>query len=256
MAIFRDEKDIETLRESGRRLAFVVGEVVKRAKPGVSEEELDAYAEKLILKGGDTPAFKGYRPSGTRSPYPATICIQTNDKVVHGIPTNYILKEGDIVVIDTGLQHQGFFTDMAVTIPVGKVDAVAQKLITATRDALYAGIKEARAGNRLGDIGHAVEAVIKKAKFSIVPEFGGHGVGKRQHEDPFIANYGRKNTGPLIEEGLTIAIEPIVNEGSARVIFEKDGHTVRTYDGKLSAQFEHTILVTKEGPEIITDLKG
>ncbi|MBI4121128.1 MAG: type I methionyl aminopeptidase [Parcubacteria group bacterium] len=256
MAIFRNEQDIEILREAGRRLAFVVGEVAKKAVPGVSEEALDLYAEELILKGGDKPAFKGYRPSGARAPYPSTICIQTNDKVVHGIPTGYILKEGDIVVIDTGLEHKGFFTDMAITIPIGKVDAAAKKLITTTRDALYAGIKEARAGNRLGDIGASVEAVVKKTGFSIVPEFGGHGIGKKQHEDPFVANYGRKKTGPLLEEGLVIAIEPIVNEGSPEVIFEKDGYTVRTKDGKRSAQFEHTILITKGDPEIITDLKN
>lgn len=248
----KSKEDIVLLRESGKRLARVLRAVEKRVKVGVTPRELDALAEKLIREGGDVPAFKDYTPHDADRPYPATLCVSTNDEVVHGIPNNTPFKEGDIVCLDIGLAHKGFITDMAVTVPVGNTDQRAEKLMNATKRALNAGIKAARAGNTLGDIGYAIEDEVKKAGFTIVDILGGHGVGYAVHEPPFIPNYGTKGMGETLKENMVIALEPIVSEGTGDVYVGDDGYTYYTQDGSRSAHFEHTLLVTKKGGEVLT----
>ena len=252
MAVFTQKGDIETIREAGRRLALVLEKVIEKVVPGVTEILLDEYAYKLITEGGDVPAFLNYTPAGASFPYPATLCISVNERVVHGIPRDHILKEGDIITVDIGLTHKGMIVDMAKTVPVGTVDSEARKLLKATEEALYAGIKAARADSHIGDIGYAVESTVKKYGFNVVRELGGHGVGKKLHEPPFIPNFGQKGKGQKLTLGMLLAIEPIVNEGSGDVVPLSDGYTLQTKDGKRSAQFEHTILITEDGAEIIT----
>jgi len=254
MAIIKTREETEILRESGRRLATILDEVIQSVRPGITPIKLDRIAEQLIREGGDEPAFLHYKPRGARSPYPASLCVSANDNVVHGVPGNQALKEGDIVGLDLGLRHVGMITDMAVTVPVGVVDKGAIKLMEVTQKALDVGIKEARAGNRVSDIGHAIETRVKSRGFSVVRELGGHGVGRGVHEEPFVPNFGKKGTGEELKEGMALAIEPIVNEGSGEVILTEDGYTIKTKDGKRSAHFEHTILITKKGAEIITVL--
>ena len=250
--IAHDETKIKVLKEAGRRLAFVLEEIIQKTVPGVGERELDELAYNLITRGGDAPAFLHYRPAGARVPYPATLCVSVNNEVVHGIPDDSVMKEGDIVGLDIGLEHEGVFVDMAKTVPVGGIDTAAKKLLRATEEALYRGIKAARAVAHVGDIGFSVESYVKKEGFGMVGEVGGHGVGDKVHEDPFIPNFGKKGTGAVLAEGMVIAIEPIVNEGRADIVELKDGYTLKTKDGKRSAHFEHTVLITAGEPVIIT----
>jgi methionyl aminopeptidase len=253
--ILKSAKEIEILREGGKRLAFVLKEVAKIVKPGISTLELDKYGEKLIREMGDRPAFLGYQPEEAARPYPASLCISVNDEVVHGIPKkSKILKEGDIVSIDCGLCHKGLYTDSAITVPVGKIDRKAEKLLKATEGALYAGIDAIKPGGHIGDIGYAVENFVKPHKFGIVRILAGHGVGKCIHEDPYVPNYGRKGTGGKLVPGMVIAIEPMLNEGGDDVILDRDGYTYRTADRKRSAHFEHTVAITQKGAEILTQI--
>jgi methionyl aminopeptidase len=247
-------KDIEILREGGKRHAFILNEIAKSVKPGVSTKDLDDMAARLIKEGGDKAAFLGYKPYGAKRPYPASLCVSVNDAIVHGIPNEspYILKEGDIVSLDLGLEHEGMITDMAVTVPVGKIDASSKKLIKATREALVLAVKSAKVGNTTGDIGEAVETFINTFGFGIVEELAGHGVGYSVHEDPYVPNYGKAGEGEPLVPGMVIALEPIINEGSKKIKLDKDGYTYRTADGKRSAHFEHTVLITERGPEILT----
>ncbi len=257
MIKLKTEKDIILLRESGRRLAQILQTVAGRVAPGVSAESLDELAQELIEKGGDKPAFLGYRPKGAQKPFPAALCVSLNDEVVHGIPSaGKILREGDIVSLDLGLNHQGYFTDMAITVPVGKIDPAAQKLLTVTEEAMYAGIKEAYPGNHLGDIGAAIGGLIKKNNYGLVTDLSGHGVGFAPHEEPFVPNFGRAGQGLTLAQGLVIAIEPMANMGTGSVVDEDDGYgyTLATEDGRLSAHFEHTVLVGPKGPEILTKI--
>ena len=248
-----NKEEIEILREGGRRLAGVLNEVEKKVAPGVTTSQLNELAERLIRDGGDEPAFLGYRPEGTPSDYPATLCVSVNDEIVHGIPGCRVLKEGDIVGIDLGLKHKGLFVDSARTIPVGEVDQSSKDLIAVTEKALYAGIDAARGGGHIGDIGSAVEKVVEGTGFSIVEDLGGHGVGHNVHEDPFIPNYGKKGTGQKLVPGMVLALEPMLNEGSEDVTLSmEDNFTFSTMDGKRSAHFEHTILITDGAPEILT----
>jgi methionyl aminopeptidase len=216
---------------------------------------LDQYAEQLIREGGDLPAFLNYRPEGAVRPFPASLCISINDEVVHGIPSKKrILKEGDIVSLDLGLKHKGLFTDMAITVPVGKVSDSATKLLKVTEEALKVAINAAEAGFKTGDIGHAVESFVRPHKYGIVDVLSGHGVGKYIHEDPYIPNFGKAGTGEKLVPGMVIALEPMLNIGTKNVTLDDDGYTFRTADGKLSAHFEHTILITEEDPEILTTI--
>ncbi len=253
--IIKTAKEIEILRVGGKRLAAVLHEVSKQVLPGVSTLELDTLAEKLIRAGGDEPAFKGYRPEGHKTAFPASLCTSVNSEVVHGIPKKtMVLKEGDIVSIDLGLKHKGLFTDHAMTVAVGKISKKDEELLRVTRDALYEGIHAIVPGARVGDIGHAIESFAKPYKYGNVRVLAGHGVGKYIHEDPYIPNYGKKGTGAVLTPGMVIAIEPMFNLGTDNVIVAKDDWTFKTADGKKSAHFEHTVLITEEGAEILTEI--
>ncbi len=258
MIIIKTPEEIELLRVGGQRLATVLYKVKDIVAPGVSTYELDQYAEKLIREYGDEPAFLNYQPDGAKTPFPASLCVSVNDEVVHGIPKkDKILKEGDIVSIDLGLKHKGLFTDMAITVPVGEINESSKKLLENTEKALYVGIENAVAGNRTGDIGFAIENFVhskhlKKENYGIVEVLSGHGVGKYIHEDPYIPNFGKKGTGTKLVPGMVVALEPMLNIGTKNVFIDKDDWTFKTNDGKRSAHFELTILITDSEPEILT----
>lgn len=254
MIVIKTREEIEILREGGKRLATVLHKVKEKVAPGVSTKELDLYAEKLIREMGDTPAFLNYRPAGARTPFPASLCISVNDEVVHGIPNKKImLKEGDIVSLDLGLKHKGLFTDMAITVPVGKINSADKKLLEITQKALQVAIDAAQGGNTVGDIGSSVETFVKsQGKYGIVEALSGHGVGRAIHEDPYIPNFGRAGKGEKLVPGMVVALEPMLNIGTKNVTIDEDGYTIRTADGKKSAHFEHTILITEGQPEVLT----
>lgn len=252
--IIKNDTQRSDLIEGGKRLAAVLEILRTKVAPGVTAEELDDLAEQLIRDGGDEPCFLGYTPEGAKRPYPAALCVSINDEVVHGIPNESlkVLKDGDIVGLDLGLTHNGIIVDAAITVPVGEVDELTKKLLSATERALTAGIAQAMPGNRIGDISSAIQKEIEDAGFSVVRELGGHGVGDRVHEEPFIPNFGHAGTGPELVEGMVLALEPISTIGKASVILSPDGYTYRTKDGSRSAHFEHTILIEKAGARIIT----
>ena len=259
MIIIKTPEEIEILREGGKNLATVLHKVKEKVAPGISTKDLDAYAEQLIREMGDTPAFLHYRPEGAQSPYPASLCVSINDEVVHGIPRkSRILKEGDIVSLDLGIKHRGLFTDMALSVPVGRASEADLELIRITEQALRAGIDAAGAGNRTGDIGYAIETFIRSQKmthqYGIVEVLSGHGVGRAVHEDPYIPNFGKRGAGAELRSGMVLAIEPMINAGTKNVTIDDDGYTFRTADRKKSAHFEHTILITEDGPEILTKI--
>lgn len=248
----KTKEDIEILREGGKRLSRVLGEIVKTVKPGVLEIELNDLAERLISEMGDKPSFKNYQPEGAKTAFPSALCVSVNEEVVHGIPESKALREGDIVSLDIGLEHKGLFTDMAVTVPVGRIDDKAKKLIEITRKSLSAGIKVIKDGVRTGDIGNAIESAIKTEKFGIVRELSGHGVGYQVHEPPYLPNYGKKGKGVVLREGMVIALEPMVNEGKDAIDEADDNWTILTRDSKRSAHFEQTVVITKNGYEVLT----
>src|SRR3990167_9342171 len=253
--IIKTPKEIEILREGGKRLATILNKVKERVAPGVCTWDLDKYAEKLITETGDSPAFLNYRPEGAIKPFPASLCVSVNDEVVHGIPSkDRILQEGDIVAIDLGLKHKGLFTDMALTVPVGNISPAAAKLLRVTEEALKIAIDAVAAGNTTGDIGSAVESFVRAHKYGIVEVLAGHGVGRAIHEDPFIPNFGRAGKGVKLAPGMVIALEPMINMGTKNVTLDPDGYTFRTADGKPSAHFEHTILIREGEPEILTKI--
>ncbi|MEK7477928.1 MAG: type I methionyl aminopeptidase [Patescibacteria group bacterium] len=252
MIKLKSDKELAILRAGGKRLATILQVVTERVISGITTGELDDLATELILTGGDQPAFKGYRPEGSRLAYPAALCVSVNEEIVHGIPSRRVLEEGDIVGLDLGLSHEGLFTDMAVTVPVGKISEEAEKLMTATKKSLALGIKEAKAGNHLGDIGFAIISHIKANGFQVVEELSGHGVGFLPHEDPYVMNWGIKGEGEELKPGLVIAIEPMATTGSGKIKLRDDGFTFITRDGKISAHFEHTIVITEKGSEILT----
>lgn len=246
--IVKSSREIEQLRRSNVIVAEVLERLKKATSPGVTTKELDAVAEEFILSRGAVPAFKGYRG------FPGSLCVSVNEEVVHGIPGPRRLKEGDIVSLDVGAILNGYYGDAAVTLPVGEVDAEAQRLLQVTEKALLVGIEKARTGNRLYDISHAIQSWVESQGFSVVRDFVGHGIGKNLHEEPQIPNFGSAHQGPRLEEGMVFALEPMVNEGTYNVRVLSDGWTVVTGDGKRSAHFEHTIAVTAGKPEILSSL--
>lgn len=255
MVTLKTKKEIEILREGGKRLAKILKIISKEVKPGVSALFLDEYAEKLIKKGGDIPAFKHFKPDLHSRPFPHSLCVSVNGEVVHGMAKKEkILKEGDIVSLDLGLVHKNLFTDHAITVPVGVISKEKQKLIDITREAMMEGIKVAKAGNRVGDIGYTIESFVKPHGYGIVQELAGHGVGYAVHEDPYIPNYGKKGSGIVLQEGMVVAIEPMFTLGKRAIRVLSDGYTVVTKDGKPAAHFEHTIVVTKKGGVVLTKI--
>ena len=256
MITIKSAEEIEVLREGGKRLAFILQEVAKAVKPGDLTSELNDLANELAKERGDIPSTLNYKPSGAKRAYPASICVSINDEIVHGIPNENprILNEGDIVSLDMCLTHAGLVTDSAITVGVGKIDSVSQKLLNVTKEALYAGIKAAKGNKHTGDIGYAVERVAKANGFSIVEDLCGHGVGYSVHEDPYVPNFGERGRGDKLKSGMTIAIEPMLNVGKKEIFIEKDGYTFKTKDGSRSAHFEHTVVITNGEPEILTKI--
>lgn len=252
--IIVNEQEREALRTAGRMLAEVLAETSALVVPGVTTAALDIAAEKAIRARGAVPAFLGYQPEGANYPFPAVLCVSVNEEIVHGIPReSVVLVEGDIVTLDLGLSYDGFFVDSAITLPVGEISEEDHTLLQATQEALVAAIAAVHAGVRTGDIGAAVEEVAKRYKLAIVEDLGGHAVGRAVHEQPYIANYGKKGKGDILPEGMVIALEPMLSVGSPRIVLDQeDEWTYRTSDGSRAAHFEHTLIVTKDGCEVIT----
>ena len=246
MIHLKNNSEIEKLYRAGQVVKNTLFLMEDNISPGIKTLELDALAEEYILSQKCIPGFKGMYD------YPCTLCVSINDEVVHGLPSNRILNEGDIVSIDVGSIYDGFYGDHAKTFCVGKVSKDALKLVDITKQSLDIGIKEAKIGNRIGDIGYAIQSFVEKKGYSVVRELVGHGIGQNLHEEPQVPNYGMANTGPLIEAGMCIAIEPMVNIGTYEVFVKDDKWTYCTKDGKLSAHFEHSIAVTNEGTKILT----
>jgi methionyl aminopeptidase len=252
MIIIKTEKEIQSMRAGGKIHARVLRMVTERAVAGVSTRELDRYAEELVRAAGAVPAFKGYQPDGQDSPFPATLCTSINDEIVHGIPSSdRILQNGDIISIDLGVQYEGVFLDGAITIGIGTVSPGVQKFLDDIYQALMTGIDQVRAGATTGDIGHAIQQFVNK-RYGIVKGLAGHGVGREIHEDPYIPNYGKSGQGTTLQTGMTIAIEPMLTMGNAATEILDDDWTFVTADGSLAAHFEHTVLVTDNGYEILT----
>ena len=241
------------MRRASQIVAEVLDELVAEVRPGISTDELDRIAESMTLKKGARPAFKGYKPGAVV--YPKSLCVAINEEIVHGIPSGRRLKSGDIVGLDYGVVYEGFFGDAARTVPVGEVPETTMRLLRVTREALYAGIAQAKVGKRISDISRAVQEVAETAGYSVVTEFAGHGIGRRLHEDPQVPNYFRRGMpNPRLQEGMALAIEPMVNEGTPDLEILSDGWTAVTADGKLSAHFEHSIAITSNGPVILSEL--
>jgi methionyl aminopeptidase len=248
LIVLKTEEEIKRMAEACRIVAEVLEGMKKVVTPGVTTKQLDEFAESYIVSKGARPAFKGYRG------YPSTVCASLNEQVVHGIPSARKLKNGDIISIDVGVYYNGFYGDAAVTLPVGSISNEAQNLISATENALEAGIKKAVIGNRLSDISSTIQDNVESEGFSVVRTFVGHGIGRELHEEPQIPNYGRPGEGPKLVEGMTLAIEPMVNARSWEVNILNDGWTAVTKDGSLSAHFEHTVAIKKNGQIILTKL--
>ena len=247
--IIKNQKELEILREGGKRLAAVLAEAARNAGAGISTKELDALAANLILKSGGAPSFKGYKTRGAPHSYPGALCVSINEEVVHGLPSDREFRNGDIVGLDIGMWYENLCTDTALTILVG---GGKNKLIEATKKSLEIGIAEVRAGAHIGDIGYATQNFLEGEGFGVVRELVGHGVGRAVHEDPEIPNFGKKGTGQELVEGMVIALEPMATDGSPKVKLSKDGWTWFTKDGSRSAHFEHTVVVTKDGAEVLT----
>ncbi len=249
MILLKNEEDLNCLRRANRIVIETLQAIKKNIKPGISTADLDSIAEGFIKKKGGIPAFKGYKG------YPATLCISLNEEVVHGIPGPRKIKKGDIVSLDIGVLIDGYYGDAAITVGVGKISAQAQKLLDITEQSLYAGIEKAQVGNRLSDISMAIQERVESNGFSVVRDFVGHGIGRNLHEDPQIPNfYSPAAYNPRLKEGMVLALEPMVNQGTYRVKILNDGWTAVTQDSKLSAHFEHSIAITDKGPLILSSL--
>lgn len=248
MIPIKTEEELDMMRSSGMILTWVMKELQKHVKEGISTGELDALAGELIAEKGAKAAFKGYKG------FPANICASINEEIVHGIPGARKLKNGDILSLDLGVNYNGYFSDAAVTLAVGEISAKIKKLLDVTKEALLIGVKKAQINNRISDISSAIQTYVEKNKFSVVRQFVGHGIGKNLHEEPEIANFGRPNQGETIKKGMVFAIEPMVNMGGWESTIIDNNWTAVTMDGKPSAHFEFTVAVTEKGPEVLTKL--
>ena len=245
-------EEIQILREGGRKLAAVLDTLKRELSDGVSAEALDRLAEKLIREAGGEPSFKGYQGAKDKYSYSATVCFSINDEVVHGLPDGKKIKDGDIIGLDIGMKYKNLFTDMAQTIGIGKIDEAGERLIRVTKEALALAISKVRPGIKTGDLGEAIQNFVESRGFGVVRNLVGHGVGYQVHEEPQIPNWGKSGTGPELVEGMVIAIEPMVTEGDYNLKLAEDGWTWRTKDGKRAAHFEHTLVITKTGAEVLT----
>lgn len=251
MILIKSKKEIDYIRESCRIVAETLQLLKSKVRAGITTLELDEIAEDYIRSNNAVPAFKGYSQGGAPG-FPGSICASVDDEVVHGIPGNRVLAEGQIISIDIGVLKNNYFGDAAITVAVGEISEQKRKLVEVTEKSLYLGIQQAVAGNKVHDISYAVQSFVEANGFSIVRDLCGHGVGRFLHEDPSVPNFGKKGTGPKLKNGMTLAIEPMVNAGSYQVITANDGWTIKTIDGSASAHFEHTILINNNSPEILT----
>jgi methionyl aminopeptidase len=247
MIICKSEREIKMMQEAGKLLASCHKEIEKIIKPGINTLEIDKFVEIYLAKWGATPEQKGYRG------YQYATCASVNDEICHGFPNNKSLKDGDIVTIDFVVNFHGGLADSAWTHPVGNISDEAKRLLRIAKESMYKGIAQAQIGNRLGDIGHAIQTYVETERFSVVRDFTGHGIGRIMHEDPAVPNYGKPGKGLRLREGMVITIEPMVNVGSFQCKIDKNGWTAKTVDGKLSAQYEHTVAITQNGPLILTE---
>ncbi len=252
MIFLKTDEEIELMREANRLVGMTLGEVAKHIKPGVTPAQLDKIAKEFIYDHGAIPSFLGYKGAPGTVDFPGAICASVNDQVVHGFPTDYILKDGDVISVDCGTEKNGFCGDSAYTFCVGEVAEDVKALLRTTKESLYLGIEKAVEGNRIGDIGEAVQTYCEKRGYSVVRELVGHGIGRKMHEAPEVPNYGKRGTGPLLKKGMCIAIEPMINMGSKNVVFENDGWTIRTRDRKPSAHFEHTVAIRQGKADILS----
>lgn len=251
MIRFKSREQIEIMRQANLIVAEVLEELCRHVRPGVTTAELDAIAEDVTHRRGATPAFKGYEVGG--QVFTRCVCVSINEEVVHGIPSDRrVLRSGDLVGLDFGVCYQGFYGDAAVTVAVGEVDEESQRLMAAARDALWAGIEQVRVGNRVGDVSAAIQEHVERSGFSVVRQFVGHGIGQRLHEEPQVPNFGKRDRGERLREGMVLAIEPMVNAGTPEVLIKSDGWTAVTRDGRRSAHFEHSVAVTAEGPYVLS----
>jgi methionyl aminopeptidase len=246
MIALKSAREIETIRRSGKVTASVLTELMQTARAGMTTRELDRVAERGIRARGGVPTFKGYRG------FPASICVSVNDEVVHGIPGDYVLRDGDLLSIDLGTTLDGYVSDSAITIGIGPISSAAQRLLDVTQECLMLGIAQMQQGGHVGDIGAAVQEHAERHGYGVVRELVGHGVGREMHEEPQVPNYGRRGLGTSLRPGLVLAVEPMITQGSPDIVIREDGWTVVTTDGKLAAHFEHTIVVTERGPRILT----
>jgi len=249
MIHYKTSEEVEKIKQSADILGRAHGEIAKHVKKGVKTSFLDKVAEEFIRDHGAVPSFKGYNG------FPSSLCISVNEVVVHGFPSEYELKDGDIISVDCGVFHQGFHSDSAYTYPIGEVPPSVLALLSATKDSLYLGIDQAVFGNRVGDIGHAIQKFVEAKGYTVVRELVGHGLGRKLHEAPEVPNYGKKGSGPLLKQGMVIAIEPMINLGTRNIVQEKDGWKIRTADRKPSAHYEHTIAIFEDRTEVLTTHK-
>jgi methionyl aminopeptidase len=250
MIIYKSAAELETMRQGGRLVSQILAELEPLVRPGIRTRDLDLYAEKRTRELGAVPAFKGYRG------YPASVCISVNEEIIHGIPSGRLLQEGDIVSLDFGVLFEDFYSDSAITVPVGRVSEAALKIIGAARTAFFKGFEQVKEGRRLSDVSAAVQRSVEGEGFSVIRQFVGHGIGRALHEEPQIPNFGAPGRGPKLKPGMTLAIEPMIAQGGFEVEVMEDGWTAVTRDRSLSAHYEHTIALTEEGPEILSARPG
>jgi methionyl aminopeptidase len=246
MIPLKSDQELKFMRQAGKLLAKIMQKLKNNIKVGISTIEIDRLAEEMVRDEDALPAFKGYKG------FPASICVSVNEEIVHGIPGERKLKEGDIVGLDLGIKYQGYFSDLAVTLPIGEVDQQHRKLIEVTKEALAQGIKQARLDNNLSDVSYAIQSYVEKYGFSVVRQFVGHGIGKALHEEPEVPNFGLPHLGPVLKKGMVLAIEPMVNMGSWESEITDNGWTAIAKDRLYSAHFEHTVAITEKGPEVLT----
>ena len=254
MITIKTPEEIEILKEGGKRTAFILSELAKKAIAGVSTNDLEVLSRKLIKEGGDVPVLLNYTPRGAKRPYPASICVSVNDEIVHGIPNEdpYVLQDGDLVSLDLTLGHKKLITDSAVTVAVGNVTKEEQKMMEHCKEALFLGIKAAVVGGHVGDIGYAIESFVKPLGYGLCEGLAGHGVGYKVHEEPFVPNEGKRGHGELLKPGMVIAIEPMITLGTNEIILSLDDYTYITADGSKACHFEHTVVISEDGPIILT----
>lgn len=253
MITLKTPEEIEIMRAANVIVAEVLAELRRQVRPGMTTAELDRIAEEMTRQRGATPAFKGYAPAGRA--FPSSVCTSINDEVVHGIPSQRrVLREGDLIGLDFGVCYQGFYGDAAITVAVGHADSEADRLMRVTSEALWAGIEQVQVGHRLGDVSAAIQERVERDGFTVVRDFVGHGIGRRLHEEPQVPNFGKRDRGVRLRTGMVLAIEPMVNAGSAEVRVKEDGWTAVTMDGRRSAHFEHSVAVTERGPYVLSQL--